>query len=247
MLTQYCLTLSTQRPCQPRPEWGYRLYAALLASAPPAFGTNVHQDAVTPVSQYVTWENGTLYWNITLLGRACQETLGPVLQEQKSFWLHKDRVQLNVADRSARSVSSVEELLSWAEGCSGNHQLDFRTATAFKSRGWYRNLPTARLIIQSLIKKWNGCFPECPIEDEDGQGMDALAAGLLCQKFRLFDRTFFLKGNAIPGFVGTMTLENRLNGFHRLLADALLYFSDYAGIGVKTTLGMGGVKWQAPG
>jgi len=247
MLTQYRLTLSAQRPCQPRPEWGYRLYAAVLASVPPVFDADIHQDAVTPVSQYVTWRDGMLYWNITLLGRVCQETLGPVLREQDSFLLRKDRVLLQVAERSAQSIPSVEELLAWAEGCSGKHHLDFYTATAFKSREHYRNLPTTRLIIQSLIKKWNGCFPECPIDDTDGQGMDALAAGLLCQRFRLCNQTFYLKGNAIPGFVGTMTLENHLHGFHRLLADALLYFSGYAGVGIKTALGMGGVKYQTLG
>ncbi len=115
------------------------------------------------------------------------------------------------------------------------------------SREHYRDLPTTRLIVQSLIRKWNGCFPEYHIDDTDGQGMDALAVGLLCQRFRLCNQTFYLKGNAIPGFVGTTILENHLHGFHRLLADTLLYFSGYAGVGIKTALGMGGVKYQTLG
>ena len=39
-----------------------------------------------------------------------------------------------------------------------------------------------------------------------------------------------------------IVLENKSEGFHRLLTDALLQFSAYAGVGVKTTLGMGGVE-----
>lgn len=245
MLTQYRLTLSADCPCRPQPEWGYRLYAALLDTAPAAFGQQVHQDAVTPVSQYLTVDNGAAHWHITLLGRECQECLGPILWESTGFFLQNGGVLLRVAERSAETVSSVEELLGWAEGCAGNHRLAFRTATAFKSRGQYLNLPTSRLMIQSLIKKWNGCFPDCPIEDEDGQGMEALAVGIRCRSFRLYDRAFFLKGNAVPGFVGTMVLENHLRGFHRLLADALLRFSGYAGLGIKTTLGMGGVEYQS--
>lgn len=59
---------------------------------------------------------------------------------------------------------------------------------------------------------------------------------------RLRDRTYYLKGRAIPGFTVELTLDNRLGGFHRQLTDALLLFSAYAGIGIKTALGMGGVE-----
>lgn len=244
MLTQYRILLSADHACRPRPEWGYRLYAALLETAPSSFGRNVHQDAVTPVSQYFTAEDGILRWNITLLGQECQECLGPALWDQHSFYLKNGDVLLRVLDRTAQTVSSVEALLSWAESCTGRHRLVFRTATAFKSRGQYLNLPTSRLIVQSLIKKWNGCFPDCPIEDEDSQGMEALAAGLRCERFQLYDRVFLLKGNPLPGFCGTLILENQLHGFHQLLANALLRFSGYAGIGMKTALGMGGVEYE---
>ena len=49
--------------------------------------------------------------------------------------------------------------------------LRFQTPTAFKSRGQYVNLPTTRLLMQSLVQKWNGSFLDCPIEDEDGLGV----------------------------------------------------------------------------
>ena len=247
MLTQYRLTLTAEVPCRPRPEWGYRLYAALLESAPPAFGTGVHQDGVTPVSQYFISKGSTLHWSVTLLGQRCQEALGPALERQEVFALQRDNIRLKVLARSVRTVPDVETLLTWAAGCSGSHRLQFRTAAAFKSQGQYLNLPTARLIVQSLLKKWNGCFPDCPIEDVDGEGMETLAAGLRCQRFQLSDRMFYLKGNLIPGFVGTLSLENQLAGFRRQLADALLIFSGYAGVGIKTALGMGGVEHQTTG
>ena len=54
MLTQYKLTLRPERSCMPRSEWAYRLYAALLSEASQDFAVSVHQDAVTPVSQFLT-------------------------------------------------------------------------------------------------------------------------------------------------------------------------------------------------
>ena len=93
------------------------------------------------------------------------------------------------------------------------------------------------------MKKWNGCFPECPIEDEDGEGLQALAEGLSISHFHIKDRAYWLKGTPVPGFVGELTLSNQLDGFHRQLASSLLIFAQYAGVGIKTTLGMGGVTF----
>lgn len=244
MLTQYRLTLSPDKLYRPRPEWGYRLYAALLEEAPASFGSGVHRDAVTPLSQFLTVSDGPLLWTVNLLGEESESALEPVLERVERFHLKKDGVILSVRDRRVLKIPDVDSLLARGAAHGGLHHLRFCTATAFKSRGQYLNLPTNRLIVQSLMKKWNGCFPDCPIEDTDGEGMEALAAGLRCTHFQLRDRMYYLKGSSIPGFVGELTLENRLTGFHRQLASSLLLFSAYAGVGIKTTLGMGGVQTE---
>lgn len=245
MLKRYTLTLDTQGPNRSRPEWAYHLYAALLEEAPSEFSTAAHRDGTTPVSQYLSREKDSLVWRVSLLGRENEDALAPVLEGREEYRLNKDGVTLRVARRRCDWIADVEELFSRCMGCSGTHRLSVRTPASFKSRGQYQILPTTRLILQSLVKQWNGCFPECLIEDEDGAGVEAIAAGLLCRGYQLRDQSYFLKGNRIPGFVGNLILESsRLSGFHRTLADALLYFAGYAGIGIKTTLGMGGVEHQ---
>ena len=154
-------------------------------------------------------------------------------------------MELRVTAIRSDWVHDVDELFARAARQEGRHALRFQTPTAFKSRGQYVNLPTTRLLIQSLVQKWNGSFLDCPIEDEDGQGVETLAAGLRWRGFQLRDQTYRLKGSAIPGFVGRAVVENRLSGFHRQLADALLLFSGYSGVGIKTALGMGGVIHSA--
>ena len=146
-----------------------------------------------------------------------------------------------MTERSRKSIPDVDTLFTLAEWSGSLLRLEFRTPTAFKSRRKYLNLPTTRLVLQSLIR-WNGSVTECPIEDENGEGMEALAAGIICKSFHLHDRAYHLKGSTIPGFVGSLVLENRLEGFHSLLANALFLFSVYAGASIKTTLGMGGVE-----
>lgn len=241
MLIRYTLRLRTDLRCHPDPAWSYRLYAALLEDAPAAFGVRAHRDAVTPVSQFLSVGETGLIWYVTLLGEESRQALDPILAASTEFCLKRDRVTMYIVGRQREQIPDVETLFEKCADSSGRHRLQFCTPTAFKSRGQYRILPTTRLLLQSLFKKWNGCFPDCPIEDEDGEGMEAMADGLLCSRFALHDQMYHLKGKRIPGFVGSMTLENHLSGFQRELADALLLFAGYAGAGIKTTLGMGGV------
>ena len=55
-------------------------------------------------------------------------------------------------------------------------------------------------------------------------------------------RAYRIKGAAIPCFYGRIFLEAKLPVVLQELWSALLQFAPYSGIGMKTTLGMGGVK-----
>ncbi|MBR4544397.1 MAG: CRISPR system precrRNA processing endoribonuclease RAMP protein Cas6 [Oscillibacter sp.] len=242
MLTQYRIQLIHDGQYSLTPEWAYALYAALLENAPPAFSERVHAAIVTPVSQFLRVDHGRLLWVVNLLGNASEDALSGYLESVQSVTLTRKRVRLHVSGRERRFVPDVEALLSATDGKSGAYTLRFLTPAAFKSREKYRNFPDSFLILQSLMKKWNACIPECLIEDEDGEGIQAMADGLSFRHFWIRDSAYHLKGNQIPGFVGEFVIENHLRGFQRQLADAILFFSNFAGVGIKTALGMGGVE-----
>lgn len=238
MLIHYTLTLRPNRECKPTAQWAYHLYGALMEMVPPAFGTAVHQNGLTPVRQFLEQAEDMLIWHISLFGQEASHVLCPILSSQKSFILQKPRVTFEVIQMQHITISEEQWLFSQKDGL---HHLVFHTPTCFKSQKQYQSLPTPRLLLQSLIASWNMAFPNCPICDEDGEGLDALAKGLVFTNFSLHHRSFFLKGHPIHGCIGSLTVENQLTGFHRQLANGLLTFSSYTGLGIKTTLGMGGV------
>lgn len=242
MITQYQIQLEPNKPCCPTSEWAYRLYAALLERAPTAFATELHRDGVTPVSQFLDCRDGMMCWTVNLLGEQCEECLSPVLDKVKPYYLHREQLNLVPVSIKKSHIAGVEELFSLAEKQKDNICLEFVTPTAFKRKGKYYNLPDTELIFHNLVQKWNATLTECPIEDEDSAGVDTMAAGFICESFHLHSSRYYLKGHPISGFEGTMVLRNQLHGFHRQLADTLLVFAGYSGIGIKTTLGMGGVK-----
>lgn len=230
MITRYYLKLNETL----QPSAAYLLYAALLEHTPKAFGDWVHECAVTPVSQYISADQ----WCVSLLGERCEDVLEPVLEQLDSLTLHKQNKTIEIIGRSVQYVRSVEELLSSA--LPSKLTLYLKTATAFKSKGAYQLLPTQRLLVQSLISKWNGCLGDvCPIED-DGEGLDALAEGLVYHAIHLDSARFPIKQTLVPGATGKLQAQNRLDGFHKQLMDALLTFGTFSGVGIKTALGMGG-------
>ena len=241
MITQYQITLSPECAQRIEPEWGYHFYAALLSLLPRNTGDRIHGSGITPFSSYVTAQDNNVHWQISLLGQESEKILSPVLERQERYFLRRENQSLRVTEIRKKQIQSVEELLALPE--NRVFKLHFVTPTAFKSEKQYINLPSVPFIMRNLLKKWNGCFAEeCPIEDEDGEGIGQIAAGLRIADYRLSSSGYFLKGQTIPGFTGEAVLKCRLDGFHLTAANLLLHFAPYAGIGIKTALGMGGVR-----
>lgn len=232
-MIQYQLTLQTPLPASA----GYHLYAFLLQQLPPQSAAAIHDAADSPVSQ---WVQGT-QWVITAFRPEVSEALDPLLAELRQIRLH-GYPNLLVRHCRRREVSTAQLLETVP---AGSLYLTFRTPTAFKSHGVYQLLPTQELIMQSLLRRWNLNFPGFAIEDEGG-GLQALTEGLVYRNVQLQTSPFHLKSASIPGVCGCVEAELRLKGFHRQLACALLHFAGFAGLGIKTSLGMGGttVHWM---
>ena len=155
------------------------------------------------------------------------------------------------------SAVSAEELIRAGRSCSESRaKLIFLSPCAFKQAGRYAIFPQENLLLQSLIAHWNAAFPEYALSDPDA--LQALQQGLHIVDYNLHTTRYLLKETRIPAFQGNVTIEARLARAEeelRLLREerearedapllelwnALLSFAPYGGIGIKTTLGMGG-------
>ena len=77
---------------------------------------------------------------------------------------------------------------------------------------------------------------------EDDDAIQMLTNNLRIRSYRLKSSTYRLKQNSIPGFCGEIVISSKLSPPMLELWKILLIFSEYAGIGIKTALGMGGVS-----
>ena len=239
MLSRYELTVQTEGHV-PRLEWAYPLYAALLERLPSLVGFRQHDGERTKISQFIRLVGADrLIWQVSLLGDEAEDIFAPILEEIEYCILRREHATLHIQQRRVLRIDTVEQLLS--NPYPARRKLHFATPTAFKVRKAYDLLPTPERIVQSLIRRWNVCIPQCPIDDEDGEGTAMLAQDLRCCRLQLRDCGYPLKGQVIPGVIGTMILENQHSGFPAQLAHALLTFATFSGVGIKTTLGMGGI------
>lgn len=218
------------------PRDAYRLYSALLQTLPPAIADELHNSQSRPISQYVA---GNI-WNVSILGESSCGHMESFLDTLTLLRCDNGRRLIPLHLQGKQAVSDAVNLL--LTELPERFALNFVTPTAFKCRGNYQLLPTPRLILQSLLRRWNDCFSEEAYIENADEGLAVLEEGFCCHRIRLDTRTYSFKNQELPGFVGSLVVSNCLHGQAQQILNAMLQFSTFAGVGIKTGLGMGGVQ-----
>lgn len=188
-------------------------------------------------SLYFSPEKQSLIWTVNLLNDAARQAVFPVLESAKEIPLYE--LVLPVSEVHVSSAVSAAEIIRAGRSCSENRaKLIFLSPCAFKQAGRYAIYPQENLILQSLITHWNTTFPEYALTDSDA--LQALQQGLHIVDYNLHTTRYLLKETRIPSFLGNVTVEAHLAPPLLELWNTLLSFAPYGGIGIKTTLGMGG-------
>jgi len=132
---------------------------------------------------------------------------------------------------------------NWAEMLQQKARKDikffFYTPTTFRQGDIDLPLPVPRLVFRGLLSRWNAFSPLPP--PLSGETIDRRIA---LSSVRIQTRTFFDGRSHIPGFVGEVSFRI-LRGTPPIEAQAIAALADfafYAGVGRKTTHGMGLVR-----
>lgn len=204
----------------------------------PSYSTSCR---LIPSSQYCSTDSdGNLVWRINAL---TEEAFAHIVEPMRA-----------VAPITIRGLGvTLEPLKSTLETCELKNLLDiirqegdckqkvrFISPTAFKSRGEYVLMPSVRLIFQNLLMHYNQVYEGNKEIDADtiayiDQHVRITAYNLRSQYFAYATGV----GKKIPAFIGGLTLS--INGPSTMggLVRMLLKFGEYAGVGVKTSMGMG--------
>lgn len=235
MITQYKLKLSSRDNSLIPSSFAYNLYSWLLSQNSSEASQFLHNHDTPYISQHLY--NNT--WTVNLLNDDVSDVLSYCFNSIKKIELNNCCLMVEGIE-CCENISADSFLNPEFKLDSKRAELKFISKTAFKQSGRYVIFPNETLLIQSLISKWNSLFPEFYLSDEDM--IFELNNGIRITDYKLRTGRYPLKNIKIPCFYGNVILENKLPIVLQELWGALLLFSQYSGIGIKTTLGMGAVE-----
>lgn len=222
---------------------GPYLQGALMERVDAGYAALLHELPFNPYSQYCYWEGESLVWRINALTNEASSHIIEPVRRLDVVEIKAMRASLEVTKTSLETLSLSALTGSVNEPGEDKLRVRFVTPTSFKSQGSYVIMPSVRLVLQNLLMHYGQVY------DNNKEGyaetVEYVDRHMRILSYNLRSSYFgHIAGGRqrIPAFVGTMTLGLRGPDMTAGLARMLLRFGEYAGVGIKTSMGMGGLR-----
>lgn len=234
-----------------KPEFGYyqssNMQGILMEQIDRDYAACLHEQGLKPYSQYLLIGAEKEWIVKTCTKEAYQQIIVPLLNQHNThFVIEKKNINIKIKEKQLRTIDK-KELLNEFYADDGGHylNLEFLTPVSFKSHGRYVIMPDTRYIYQSLMNKYSASSDKMDMYDEET--LEHLVNNSSIVHYRLKSTFFPVEGVKIPSFKGEMSIRvsgtNTMAGYARLLAR----FGEYAGVGIKTAMGMGALRLRERG
>lgn len=220
-----------------------KLHGFLMGIIANDYASILHQQETNPYSMNVISNPDETIWTVNLLTETAEKEILPKLVSLEKINLKNVTSVIFVKSLTVDTLSS-EILLENTHIMEDSQSiyLKFYTPTTFKSQGKYSLFPDTRLIFQSLMQKYTRLVEQ---KDEiEEETLTLLTNHSFISSYHLKSHYFPIHKQKIPAFQGGITIKLDGSEEIRNYANRLLKFGEYAGIGTKCSLGMGGVKLE---
>lgn len=210
------------------------------------FASSLHNSGLKPYSQCIFYNRneGTWKWRVSTINKeAAEKVLKPLCTPAfNKVKLLKKNIDIDITEKKLKPVMSYKDLADMyyaGRDFSRVIKLRFLTPTSFKSGEEYMLFPQISNIYKSLVNKWNTYSDVIALDDSDA--LEHLIQHTKMVGYNLRSTSFHLEGVRIQSFIGSIKLY--ISGPEILvrLSNMLFDFGSYSGIGIKASLGMGGI------
>lgn len=222
---------------------GSVFHGALMEQLPVEVAAHLHTEELRPYHQSIlfTRERGAV-WRFGVLDEGLFCLLWDLFSERAGLELRQKGFSVALGEPRLLQETSEEALADAA--FAGDEVLrsvtcQFLTPTSFKRDGAYQLFPDTQLILQSLLGRWHRFSEQVRLDEQDLAARIAPACRI--SSYRLQSAPFSLERHTICGFRGQLRLYFAGNEMVRRLLRLLFSFAPFAGVGIKTALGMGAV------
>ncbi len=217
------------------------LQSVLMENATEYYAEKMHEQGLHPYSIALVSEGNKNIWSInTLNDEAYWHLIEPMKQISTFILKHNN---WNVTVKSNNIIEKSENDLLNEYYFSNNSRLitlQFCTPTSFKSDGRYQFYPQIDWIYKSIFSKYDAFVTEQTVYDEEL--LKQLIENTDIVSYNLKSYNYYIGKASVPAFVGSIKL--RIDGPQSLVnfVHYLLHYGEFAGVGVKTGMGMGNIK-----
>jgi CRISPR-associated endoribonuclease Cas6 len=207
------------------------------------YAEKLHSQSLNPYSQYFNPRRDGAFWVIqTMTQTAGEEIIEPLASPEFSdFRIERLNADVSILEKNQIDIP-MEDMVSRYYFEQGERilRIKFLTPTAFKSGGEYVFYPDIRLIFGSLMRK-HGTICE-GVTEEETETLDAITKNAKIISYSLKSVYSELGRVRLPAFCGSITIK--ASGASSLVnyMSFLLRFGEYSGVGIKCSMGMGGMK-----
>ncbi len=224
---------------------GSLMHGVLMENIDRDYGEYLHQNGMHPYSQFIYWDKDrqSYIWRVsTLNSEAKYQIIDKIQNLDKIYLKHRD-ITLEV--KSSKVVKEIlyKELAN--EYFLQNSQqkkitIKFITPATFKTQGEYVIFPSINLIYKNLLTRWNSYSKDISLEDEETENHLINYTKMIGYKLR--STKYQMEGVKINAFMGEVCYMIKGPLTLVSIANLLYRYSEFSGIGAKTSIGMGGVK-----
>ncbi len=242
MLHKFILQCNQNSEHRVNYHWGSVMHGILHENIPTELSAILHEDGLRPYAQYIlpTYETGELDWHISTWNDAVAKAIENNFQKGFECKIKAKEAQLRVKNIQHEAITEEAWALPYftTEEPEDVYTIRFLTPCTHKTEGRYATFPATDFIINGLYRRFSS-FSKV-INLDDVEVMRTLCSNTEIAGYQLQDAIFYMEKTRIKGYTGTVTLKTYGNAQLRRLTGMLINFAEYAGIGVKTSIGMGG-------
>ncbi len=220
------------------------LHGVIMEQIDSEYAEKLHENRMNPFSMYLTRTKSGFEWTVCAYSEEAYSNIIEKLMYSHfdGFELkHNGRVRIGIKSKKLETKKKSELMDEFYDKYAERYfNIRFKTPTSFKMNGRYIFYPDMELMYRNIMNKYNNSSDGVSVYDEDT--LEQILKNSRITKYNLRSVLFHMEGIKIPAFTGDITI--RVNGTDTMRNFVRLLFkhSEYSGIGIKCSLGMGAVE-----
>lgn len=224
----------------PSSNWGSLMHGMLMEHLSGAWPSLLHSDSARPITQWIeVLPQNRMNWHIQIMDDSLAVCFLESCQEGDEWFCQHNGSRMIVEEITLQQESLQDYIRKKmdVEQPVTDLRIFFKTITTHKSQGKYVLFPSVELVANSLRNRLSDADPALLIPDDH---LKLLTDHTQIHQYRLESGLFGLEGSWVKGYTGQITL--RTTGPDEIIRFGHMLFglASWFGVGIKTTLGMGG-------